>query len=155
MNLRSVRRGRKTLQGMAALTSLVFCAPPLVQAQTTIAPAAAAMKPDWSITIQVPVRLANFDPRATSYLPIECTVDSEQKRSARAYVPLAGGSFNGTVDVRVDMGSSRNLDKASSFYCVLHSRSPRPQEGLPQDIAKFDKSKPLNTSVAGAVPRSN
>jgi hypothetical protein len=138
-----------------ALGPLLSCATQLVHGQPAIAPAPAVMKPDWSITIQVPVRLANFDPRAASYLPIECTITSEQARSAKAYAPLSGGSFNGTVDVRVDMGSARNLDKATSFLCILHSYSPIPKDGLPQDIAKFDKTKPLNTSVIGLIPRAN
>ncbi len=155
MNLRSARWQCNPCWRAAALTALLSCATQPVCAQTAIAPMPAAMKPDWSITIQVPVRLTNFDPRAANYMPIECTVTSEQPRSATAYVSLAGGSFNGTVDVRVDMGSARNLDKATSYLCILHSYSPRPQDGLPQDIARFDKSKPLRTSVSGVIPRAN
>lgn len=155
MTLVSALRPWRSCWRAVALTALLSGAAQPVKAQATMAPTPAAMKPDWSITIQVPVRLANFDPRAAPYLPIECTIRSEQDRSATKYVPLTGGSFNGTVDVRVDMGSAHNLDKATSYLCILHSYSPRPQDGLPQDIAKFDKTKPLRTSVTGVIPRGN
>lgn len=142
-------------QRALTLTVLLSCVTPPGLAQLTSAPAPAAMKPDRSITIQVPVRLANFDPRAAGLLSIECKVFSAQTRSASVTVPLEGGSFNGTVDVRVDMGTAGDLEKATSYLCILNSGSPPRASGLPPDIAKFDKSKPLRTSVSGAIPRGN